>query len=465
EALKYSPGIIDYAQIDPLLITLVKKFPTGITSGELNNPIVHIIIEDGVRLVKNAGAKYNIVFISLPPPSTLQLNRYYTKEFFAQIKKIVFPNGRVVLTLPGSLSYINHELRQLNLCVLKTLEGVFPNILVIPGYSNIYIASSEPIKITPEILMERLKARHILTDTFDEFHIKDRLQKYWQDWFYATLNKRVGGQETRVKENRNLVPIGVFYGISYWNSLFNPSLRKLFTLLGGLNSKHLIFLIIALFLTVIASERKRAKQSLKTDCFGASRLTIRGVAVSIATTGFTGMSLNLIFIFSYQIFFGYVYRDIALLTTSFMFGLAAGALFAAKNLNPKKNTLCWFTVTEVLIIIFCLSAGLSLKYLNTVGTFAFYPLFYILSALSGLLAGAQFPMANKIYKKYYTSKKNKQPIEKSAGVLYSMDLLGGFFAALLIPVIFIPILGILQICLLLAFVKAAGLILYIPSRR
>jgi spermidine synthase len=89
-------------------------------------------------------------------------------------------------------------------------------------------------------------------------------------------------------------------------------------------------------------------------------------------------------------------------------------------------------------------------------SFSFYPLFFILSAVSGFLVGAEFPLANKLCAKDFST-------GKTAGALYALDLLGAFFAALLISAIFIPVFGVLETCLFLAVIKSAGLILYLNT--
>lgn len=435
EALKHPVNRIDYAELDPTLIKLLKKYPKDITEKELNDKRVNLNITDGVCFAKTTHLRYDVIFINLPFPSTLQLNRYYTKEFFIQIKKILNPDGQLVLSLPGSLSYLSEELKQLNLCIMNTLKDEFPNVFVIPGYSNIYISSISPLEINPQIFAERIKERAISTNVLTQPNLEYRLKKYWQDWFYDTIYKkdRIKNQGLRIKENRNLAPSGVFYGISYWNALFNPYLKGFFRALNKLNFTYIIFFVITCEILLLIAR-------------------VPSVAASIATTGFIGMSLNLIFIFSYQIFFGYIYHHIALLVTSFMTGLMVGGWLITKNLQRLRKGLSWFIAIEIVIVSFCLCSGIFLIYLNEMRAFNFYALFYILSGLTGFLVGSEFPLANKLY-------------GKSPGVLYALDLVGAFFSALLVSIVLLPIFGVVKTCILLAILKSAGLILYFPRPR
>jgi len=441
EALKHPVETIDYAELDPLLIKLVREFPKEITKKELGDPRVHLHITDGVLFVKTTPSRYDAVFVHLPLPSTLALNRYYTEEFLERIKEILRPGGCVVLSLPGSLSYLNTQLQQLNLCVVKTLREAFGYISVIPGDTNLYVAATAPLEITPEIFQQRAAQRSVTAASLDRFHLEDRLKQSWQDWFFQTLAKT-----PPVRVNTNLEPAGLFYGLSYWSSLFNPGTRGFFRELGDLRSTYLLAysIIMAAFLFLLKMRLRLGRRF--------------AVAASITTTGFIGMSLSLIFILSYQIFFGYMYNQIALLVASFMGGLAAGGWLITKGLGTMKRGLAWFISMETAMGLFCLVSGALLVRLNTMQGCEYTFLFYIASALAGFLVGAEFPLANRLFLE-------KNAHVRTAGILYALDLVGAFFAALLVPVIAIPVLGMFTTCLVLAALKSAGLLLFIPSRR
>ncbi|MCX5716256.1 MAG: hypothetical protein NTV07_05315 [Candidatus Omnitrophica bacterium] len=440
EALKHPLDRIDYAELDPGLITLLKNFPVEITQGELNDRRVNMSDLDGVRFVKQAVEKYDVAFINLPAPSTLQLNRYYTKEFFESVRSALGSDGRLVLGVPGALNYVSDELKGINLCIIKTLKDVFSSVHVIPGYGNIYIASVSPLEISPALFVQRLTERGITVKSLDNSRIEDRLGQIWQDWFYKNM-KKAGP----VKENTNLNPSGVFYSTAYWNSLLSPALRGLFRILDKLHFNWALFFIIPFMLVLFILRN-------------TSRTMGLGIATSFATTGFAGMALNLVFIFSYQVFSGCVYRDIALFIAAFMAGLALGGWAVARNLARIKGGLGLLIGMEITMALFSLGSGFLLVYLNSFKQFNAYILFYILPALAGILVGGEFPIANKLCRHI------RDGDAAGPGALYGMDLFGASCAALFIPLIFIPICGIFQTCLIVAILKGAGLILYSARR-
>jgi spermidine synthase len=66
EALKH-PSIetIEYAELDPLIIDLIRKFPTPLTESELNDRRVKIKQMDGRLLLKTTHNKYDLILIGI----------------------------------------------------------------------------------------------------------------------------------------------------------------------------------------------------------------------------------------------------------------------------------------------------------------------------------------------------------------------------------------------------------------
>jgi len=434
EILKHPLKHLDYAELDPLLIEMVKNYPTPLTQRELNDPRLSIKITDGGRYIKTTSKLYDIVFINLPAPTTLQLNRFYTKDFFALTKNIFKDReGILVFNLPGSLSYLNTELQKLNLSILNTLKDVFAFVEVIPGDFNLYLASNNKLNIGPEVFIERLNNRGISTRLLTPFHIQYRLHKRWSNWFYSTLEKT-----PIVQKNTSLLPISLFYGLDYWNTLFSPYLTRFFKVIEKINLGILLLPII--FLTLLI---------LSLSIF-FNRLKKISIPYAILTTGILGMTCDLVIIFIYQSLYGYVYHHIALLITAFMAGLTLGGWLMTKRLSGMKNKKLKFALLEAGLIVFSLAIIPLFVYLGKSKlnlSFIFFPL----SAISGFLVGSEFPLANSLYQ----IKNSTQ----TAGLLYALDLLGSWIGALIVSVALIPIVGLVQTCIFLAILKLSSLIL------
>ena len=83
----------------------------------------------------------------------------------------------------------------------------------------------------------------------------------------------------------------------------------------------------------------------------------------------------------------------------------------------------------------------------------------VLSFLSGLLIGAEIPLANKIYLR------TSQSLSGTAGLLYGADLLGGWFGGILGGVVLLPVLGLLKTCMVVVLLKITSLILLATSAK
>lgn len=437
EILKYPIEKLTYTELDPLLIKLVKYFPTKLTQDELTDPRLEIKYIDGRRYLHLIKSKYDIVLLNLPMPSNLQLNRFYTQEFFQRIKSALTEGGIFSFSLPGSLSYLNPEMRNLNGTILNTLEGIF-YVNIIPGDFNLYLASNTDFKISPEIFLSRLKQNNILTRLLSRPYFEYRLHSRWLRWFMDSLSNY-----RKIRKNSDFLPSGVFYSISYWNSIFSPRMEGIFRKLDKLNFKVLLFSLLLgglgiFFLKKIIPKLKRAS-----------------IGFAIGTTGFVGMSFDLIIIYSYQSFYGFVFSHLALLVTAFMAGLTLGGWLMTRRLVRIKNDLHYFSKIELVIVGFCLVAGLLLIYLNRFPSLICSFFFFLLSAVSGYLVGSEFPLANKIYSQ------DKQ--SKAAGILYALDLSGAWFAALIVSFALVPVIGIIKTLILLIGLKTISWLMVITT--
>ncbi len=231
EILKYPVTRLDYVELDPLLIKLVQKFPTPLTQSEFSDKRVKIHYTDGRLFVQRTPDPFDIIFIGLPAPQALQTNRLFTSEFFSTAKMKMNPNSIIVLTLPGSLTYISPELRDLNGCILDTLKSVYRHVRIIPGDVNLYLASdSEKLEsVTVQEMIERLERWKIQTSLFTKRYIEYRLHERWLKWFLESMEGR------KIRFNSDFLPSGVFFTLSHWNSLFSPYLTLIFRWFEGLS--------------------------------------------------------------------------------------------------------------------------------------------------------------------------------------------------------------------------------------
>jgi len=443
EALKHSSiETIEYAELDPLLLDLLRKFPTPLTESELNDRRVKIKHIDGRLLLKTTQNKYDLILIGILEPSNLQANRFFTKEFFSLVKKRLNKGEILVLGLPGSLTYLNEELKNLNGCIFNTLKSVFSYIRVIPGDGkNLFLSSdSRDISTIDRVqIIERLNQRNIKADVIIPWHVEKKLHHGWQDWF----SRFIEGSSQKINSDFN--PVGLFYSIAHWNALFAPSLCWLFRQFERITLRTIVLLSVIFLLLYFFFRSKNI------------RFFRAGIPLSIMTTGFAGMIFSLMLIFTFQSIYGYVFSWIGLLVASFMAGAACGAMLITIVLSRIKN--CFNLFIKIELAIICFSIGLPLiflavhAYLGSPGIFFFLRiLFLVISFICGLLIGSQFPLANKIYLR------NSRSLSKTAGLLYASDLLGGWFGGIAGAVVLLPVLGLTGTCITVGLLKLTSFI-------
>jgi spermidine synthase len=442
EALRHaSIETIEYAELDPLLIDLFGRFPTPLTESELNDRRVKIEHIDGRLLLQTTRSRYDLILIGISEPSDLQANRFFTKEFFSLARERLNEGGILVLGLPGSLTYLNDELKNLNSSIFHTLKSVFLHVRAIPGDgTNLFLVSdSEDISTLDRTqMLERLNQRNMETDVMIPWYIEQKLHHGWQGWF----DDFIEGSSQKINSDFN--PIGVFYSVAHWNALFAPSLGWLFRLFEGI-SISTIALLFAIILLLYFTFRHKLRPSFKT-----------GICLSIFTTGFAGMIFDLMLIFTFQSILGYVFSWIGLIVASFMAGAACGAMLVAVFLDRIKSSFRFFTGIELAIMSFSIGFPFIFfaanKFLVGPNTFfLFRLLFLVIAFVSGLLIGSQFPLANKLYLRNDTS------LTRTAGALYSSDLLGGWLGGMIGAVVLLPVLGLVGTCITVGLLKLVSI--------
>lgn len=440
EVLKYPVEYISYVELDPALIRLVKEFPTTLTKDELEDKRVRIYYLDGRRFLRETGEKYDVVMVGLPMPSTIQLNRFYTAEFFVNVRRVLTDNGVFSFYLPGSLSYISAEQARLNASVLATLKSAL-RADVIPGDSNLYLASKAPVNVDSRSYLKRLEAYGIKTALMNEQYFNHRLDPAVKKWFYRETDRFSG-----VRKNTDLLPSGTFYGIWYWSSLFSKRFAGGF---GWLNKLDVLSAFTGLGLIGVI---------LMVLNLAVSRTEKLCSSFVLGSTGFTGMTLSLLIMYAYQSFYGFIFQQVAMLVTFFMAGLALGSFMMNRRLASLEDKCTSFFLIELGCFVFSLSMVPALSFFDIDPRPGLAWAFFLMSAISGLFIGLEFPLANKIYA-------SGEDAVSSSGILYAVDLIGSWAAALIASVALVPVIGMIWTALLLAGLKGLSLFLILTSSR
>jgi len=427
--------------------------------------------------------RFDVVIVDLPEPSTGALNRFYTVEFFAEVRAVLASGGVFALGLPSAENYWSPELARRNGSVYHTLRAVFPEVAVLPGEHNFFLASEAALETDPAVLASRLTRRGVETRWVTPEYVEyvfttDRFAEV-----QAELAATAG-----VRLNRDLAPICYYYDLALWLSRFYPStsstqlsrsgqaphLRGAFER-AGLAS--LWWVAVPLALVVLLARWRRRLRPERLNCVelieGAHPSTSSGWAVplAIAGIGLAEMTLEVVILFAFQMLHGTVYARVSLIVTAFMAGLALGGAagtrilarltdggrrtvdeaYPSSILRPpsvKRNARHGLIAIQLAIAVYSALLPLILSLPVGVPVLAF-PL---LALIAGGLTGMAFPVAVALM---------WGRADRAAGLLYGADLVGGCLGALVGAVLFVPVLGIPQTCAAVALVGLAGVLVLI----
>jgi spermidine synthase len=449
ELLKYELSSIDYAELDPLLINTVISFAPDSTISTLNSNIVNKHYVDGRFFLRMTNKKYDIIILNLPDPSTLALNRFYTIEFFDICRSRLRKNGILVFQIPGSSSYMNVPLAKLTKCMISTVAEAFRFQRIIPFEKTTILASDvgSIIDTNPDILYDRLEERQIDTRLFSDLYLKYKLDSTRVLWFNEEMDKI---QETRL--NTDLLPAALYYDLIFWNSSLSPQMATFYNWFDHLSLIHLIFLILLFFLTFILLQSKRKIYS---------KLPL---ILSISSTGFIGMGLMIILLLAFQAFYGYVYYWIGLLISAFMVGLSLGGMWSSRFVKKNSEFIALFYKIEKSISVYLFLIFICLfliqDFIKADILYSHLPYFILFfTIICGILVGAQFPVANKLYLNA------PHQLTQTGGVIYASDLVGAWAGGIVITLILIPILGTIETAFILFIIKLGSTITFRFSRR
>jgi len=439
EILKH-PSVkkVVYVELDPTLIKLGSRYLPKEISYVLKDKRVKLIYQDGRLFIKKAQEKYDVIILCLPDPLTAQLNRFYTQEFFREIKDILDKKGVFCLGVSSAPDIIGMALGEFLRSVYFTIKNVFPDVVGFPGDTAYFFASPTKNTLTEkiDILIRRLKKRSIKVKYVQDYYLQADLSPFKLAYFRSVLEKK-----KQVDLNTDLKPRCYFYSLVLWSTTYFPALRGMVLKLHSLKLSHCLGAmgIFSLFLFCLRR-----------------RFNTLPLLNAVATTGFTEISLEVIVLISFQVFYGYVYHELAGLITAFMIGLAIGSLIFHKySFQPFIKWLFFLQVGLTLVCFLWLGIIYALYKYNLI--LHYTPLFNLLFPLflgcTGTLGGMQFLTASETYRNL------GKTIKETAATLYSTDLLGSALGAILTSLVFLPLLGIPATLILLAVLNLLAFVL------
>jgi spermidine synthase len=435
EILKHRVERVDYLELDPAIIKISERNLPESYYKALKDPRVSIKNVDGRYFIRNTKEKYDCVIIHTGDPYTAESNRYYTAEFFNDIKKTLKEGGLISFGLTSSESYISKPLAEFLRSIYATLRSVFNEVLVIPGETAYFLASDSTGRLTYDhkVLEERTLARNLDTQYVRDYYLFSKLSPEK----IAYSEKIIMNTEGAVI-NHDSRPIAYYYGLIFWTTLFRDSV---FSNILRSVTESIIWRSIGIFVILLAIISVTYRRSFK-----------RAALMALMTGGFSSMAFQLLILLTFQAMYGYLFYKMGIILTAFMAGLAIGAILVIKVIHISRGGFNLPYYQRVLLIaaqgdFIIFSVLLGVLFSRSCPDF----LFPVLSVIAGSIGGAQFAIANKVLLG------RRRDVATVGGLSYGIDLFGSFFGALLTGIFLIPILGIPNTCFAVALINLSVL--------
>jgi spermidine synthase len=286
--------------------------------------------------------------------------------------------------MEGFDNYLAEPQRQKLSSLYNTAADYFDHVLLLPGQKIFYLCSFRPLNTDIPALLDQ-KGIH---------------SRYIKGYYYGNLTpERIDSLNSlldpKTPKNRDYFPQLMRLMFLQWFAKFSTSPMWFFGVLA-------VLCIIYFF------------------CISVEEFVL-------FSTGCTVMGSEVLVIFAFQIFFGYIYLQIGLIVTVFLAGLLPGAWFGGRLRSQSKQTLA---LADGLLMILM---GVLIVVLKLGGYRLPASFFLVYGFMISLICGFQFPVA------LYLRGGDAPAVTRT----FSADLIGAAFGTLITNVLLIPYFGII----------------------
>ena len=422
----------------------VRKFIPQSSEGQVATSFLSLNVDgkgishDLSENMKSYSDKFDLVILHLPAPSNLLLNRYFSYEFFMQLKVVLSSEGVVGISFPGGENFLGPELSFLGGSILYTLQRVFSDIVLMPGAESTFFAASKKNLVTDSgnILVGRLKNIEGIEKIYSPDQIKSAYEKNRIDFQMSIYDTIIKQYPEKFLLNSDKSPKSFLYSlllsvktlsnISFSEDSIYSMLEMTFAIFIFIVS---VYFLLRLFFYIV-NGRRSALPPLKRD-LGTASLKAPckfDLYMSVYIAAVVGMGINILLLFLFQINYGTVYLCFGLITALFMLGMTLNACLINRFLKSKFASKL-LPLISVGFVVF-----LFLVYIYPPLNSIVY--FSVLFFLAGFFCGSYFPLSGFYLKKLKSSDRD------AASNLEFADNIGGAVGSILCSIILLPIVGL-----------------------
>lgn len=464
EVLKYPVERLVCVTLDPGVLRMVQSVRPDEYRKFRKNPRVEIVLEDGPRYVQRCAETFDVVALSPPEPATAWGNRFFTVEFFQNVRRILTSKGFLCTAVPSS-ARMEGVTAMLGATVYRTLQQVFPCVQVTADTDKRLLAGGKTAGLTLDrrTLFQRSSAAAPHTEYFrpeyflgaDELD-PEKIQEIQRRW--RTADAPV---------NSCLRPVSLYYSLLLWSrqsgfGIEDNEQQSSFCQdrVGWLPALGLTIGAIGLLTWLVWGVlRKRWRWPAPThgvEC--RRRRTWDGIVLSLLllTTGFLAISAEIVLVSMFQGLYGYLYTRLGLVVAFFMLGLATGG-WGSRFLVHRPWF--WLAVAEAMLagVVFALPEYAREAAITGHSGYALgvYPA----TLLVGIGVGVEFPLINLLW--IQADRESGRTVAFASAI----DHFGAAAGALLFGSLLAPVWGMETCCRILAALKGCSLLLLCSAYR
>ena len=441
EILRHPVERVDYVEPDPRQIDIIEPYLAESDRRALLDSRITVHHVDARHFVKTVSDRFDLVIARLPEPTSALRARFYTKEFFGELRRSMTPRSVLSMTVaaaPGELSATSGEYVA---SVRATLSLHFPHVTVGWGDPAQLLAATDTGLVTtdPSELVNRYRERRVGSELFDPVWFEGAT-----DWLDPDKVRRRAEQLDAVPKfevSTDLRPVVILQRLVLWDRMMGGRSAGVIEWLRSIEPSRLAAGLAMAVILIMITYRLRT---------GSSAGWAQGAVVnSIATTGFATMALSIIWLFAFQNLYGYVYQRIGWIIAVFMGGLVVGSVAVSARSKRLAKVVPSRRPSHLrlrLIAVDTSLAGLSLAaafLLPMLGAMQVSPAAFLfiewvvlaMVTLTGVLGGAAFALAGGLQIAAFGR------ADKAAGSIVGADHAGASAGALITGILMVPVLG------------------------
>jgi spermidine synthase len=470
EILRHPVEHVDYVEPDPRQIELISPFLTDADRAALSDTRVTVHHLDARYFMKMKRVPFDLVIARLPEPTSALRARFYTDEFYRELRGAMTARSVLCTTAaasPGELSAASAEYLG---SLRATLRRHFPEVIVSWGDPAHVLAATAQglISIDAAELSRRYSERGVKAPMFNPLWFEGAT-----DWLES--------DKVAQRERELDAATGV---LTLWERMTAGPSSRFIERLRRVGWGQLIVVLAAIGAGTLIVCRLRA--GARGSSSAAGRWASGAIVLSVGTTGFATMALSLIWLFAFQNLYGYVYQRIGWIIALFMGGLVIGCWLPGRAVRnaAERRLLSGLITVDLLIALLSLAVPFVLPALDRMQStqlaFTFVEIAISgMVAATGVLCGAAFALAGALrLADADRPKAHGEPFDAGsapamdahagavAGTVVGADHAGACLGALLTGLFLVPVFGTAAAAMLLAGIKiCSAAMLFLIRRR